>query len=199
MNDTNNSIEEIAIIGMSGRFPGAQNITQFWQNLVDGVESISRFSDKELIARGVTEEKIKDPYYVKAGTILQDAEMFDATFFGYNKRDAEIIDPQQRVFLEIAWEALESAGYNPDSYEGAIGVYAGTSGNDYRKHIAANQLSITSGLDSFELMVGNDADFLTTRISYKLNLRGPSLTIQTACSTSLVAVHQACQSLLTYQ
>ena len=138
MNDTNNSIEEIAIIGMSCRFPGAQNITQFWQNLVDGVESISRFSDEELISRGVTEEKIKDPDYVKAGTILRDADMFDAAFFGYNPREAEIMDPQQRFFLEIAWEAMESAGYNPESYDGAIGVFAGTSGNDYRKHIAAN-------------------------------------------------------------
>jgi acyl transferase domain-containing protein/thioesterase domain-containing protein len=193
------SIEQIAIVGMAGRFPGAQNITQFWQNLAAGVESISRFSDEELLARGVSEEKIRHPHYVKAGTILQDADMFDASFFGYNRREAETMDPQQRIFLEIAWEALESAGYNPDSYDGPIAVFAGTSGNDYRKRIAANQLSITSGLDSFELMVGNDADFLTTRVSYKLNLKGPSLTIQTACSTSLVAVHQACQSLLTYQ
>ena len=199
MDDTLDSVEQIAIVGMAGRFPGAQNITQFWHNLADGVESISRFSDQELLARGVSEEKIRHPHFVKAGTILQDADMFDASFFGYNKREAEIMDPQQRIFLEIAWEALESAGYNPDAYDGPIAVFAGTSGNDYRKRIAANQLSITSGLDSFELMVGNDADFLTTRLSYKLNLKGPSLTVQTACSTSLVAVHLACQSLLTYQ
>ncbi|MFC1827860.1 type I polyketide synthase, partial [Thermodesulfobacteriota bacterium] len=199
MNDTNNSIEEISIIGMSGRFPGALNINQFWRNLADGVESIFRFSDEELLSRGVSKEKINHPEYVKAGTILQDAEMFDAAFFGFNQQEAETMDPQQRVFLEIAWEALESAGYNSDSYDGAIGVFAGTSGNDYRKNFVANQLSITSGLDSFELMVGNDPDFFTTRVSYKLNLKGPSLTIQTACSSSLVAVHQACQSLLTYQ
>ena len=138
MNGTNNSIEEISIIGMSGRFPGALNINQFWRNLADGVESIFRFSDEELLSRGVSKEKINHPEYVKAGTILQDAEMFDAAFFGFNQQEAETMDLQQRVFLEIAWEALESAGYNSDSYDGAIGVFAGTSGNDYRKNFVAN-------------------------------------------------------------
>ncbi len=195
-------IEQIAIIGMAGRFPGAKNIYQYWDNLAYGVESISRFTDDELLSRGVPRDKLNDPQYVKAGTILDDAEMFDASFFGYNQREAEIMDPQQRVFLELAWEAMESTGYAPDSYNGAIGaigVFAGTSGNDYRKRLPDNLKSITSGIDSFELMMGNDADFLTTRISYKLNLKGPSFTIQTACSTSLVAVHQACHNLLTYQ
>jgi len=193
------NIEEIAIIGMAGRFPGAQNTFEFWQNLHDGVESIQHFTDEELIKRGVSPERLAQPNFVKAGTIFDEADMFDADFFGYNHREAEIMDPQQRVFLEIASEALESAGYSPEAYNGSIGIFAGTSGNDYRKRIAANQKSITSGLDSLELMMGNDADFLTTRVSYKLNLKGPSLTIQTACSTSLVAVHQASQSLLTYQ
>ena len=192
-------MEEIAIIGMAGRFPGAKNVTQFWENLANGVESISRFSDEELLNRGVSQDQIDNPNYVNAGTIIQNADMFDASFFGYSQHDAEIMDPQQRIFLEIAWEALESAGYTSDSYEGSIGVFAGTSGNDYRKQLPANYKSITSGIDSFELMMGNEPDFLTTRVSYKLNLKGPSLTIQTACSTSLVAVHQACQHLLTYQ
>ena len=125
-------MEEIAIIGMAGRFPGAKNVTQFWENLANGVESISRFSDEELLNRGVSQDQIDNPNYVNAGTIIQNADMFDASFFGYSQHDAEIMDPQQRIFLEIAWEALESAGYTSDSYEGSIGVFAGTSGNDYR-------------------------------------------------------------------
>lgn len=192
-------IEEIAIIGMSGRFPGAPTISKFWENLSSEVDSILHFTDEELVLRGVSRETLDKPLYVKAGTVLDNADRFDASFFGYSRHEAEMMDPQQRVFLEVAWEALESAGYTSDACNGSIGVFAGTSSSDYRKRIPGNQQSIASGINAFEVMLGNDPDYLTTRVAYKLNLKGPNLNVQTACSTSLVAVHLACLHLLTYQ
>src|SRR2546421_778174 len=186
---------EIAIIGMVGRFPGAKNIDEFWQNLQHGVESVSFFSEEELKSSGVASTLLNDHHYVKAGAILNDVELFDAAFFGFNPREAEVMDPQQRLFLECAWEALESAGYDSETYEGLIGVYAGAGMNTYLFNLYANS-AVRESVAGFQAMISNDKDFLSTRVSYKLNLEGPSIVVQTACSTSLVAVHLACQSLL---
>ena len=193
-----NSVDKIAIVGMAGRFPGAKDIGQFWQNLRDGVESILPFSDEELFASGVDSDRLNDPDYVKAGAILDDIGSFDAAFFGYTPRQAELMDPQQRIFLECAWEALEAAGYDPARCEEAIGVYAGTTANSYLLHnLYPNRERID--LDDLQVVTGNDKDYLASRVSYKLNLTGPSVVVQTACSTSLVAVHQACDALLNGQ
>ncbi|MCA1993255.1 MAG: polyketide synthase, partial [Coleofasciculus sp. S288] len=186
---------EIAIIGIAGRFPGAKNVDEFWHNLQNGVESIAFFTDKELASSVKDANVLRDPNFVKAKAILEDAELFDAEFFGFNPREAEITDPQHRLLLECAWEALEGAGYDSETYKRSIGVYAGTSLNSYFFNLYSNPNFINS-VDSLQLIIGSDKDFLTTRISYKLNLEGPSYTVQTACSTSLVAVHLACQGLL---
>ncbi|MEW6733419.1 MAG: beta-ketoacyl synthase N-terminal-like domain-containing protein [Acidobacteriota bacterium] len=194
-----NAKEDIAIIGMAGRFPGARNIHEFWQNLANGTESISFFSDEELTAAGIDLTTLNDPNYVKAAAMLADIERFDAAFFGFNPREAEIIDPQHRLFLECAWEALEDAGYNSESYTGRIGVYAGAGMNTYLLFNLYTNPQLVRTVGDFQTMIGNDKDFLPTRISYKLNLKGPSVSVQTACSTSLVAVCLGCQSLLSYQ
>ena len=194
----NDPIESIAIIGMSARFPKARDIAEFWRNLCDGVECIDFFSDEELRAEGVDEALLKNPNYVKAGALLEDAAYFDAPFFGYSPREAEIMDPQQRIFLEGAWAALEDAGYDPDTYDGAIGVYAGASFSHYSFGLYSNR-ELFGSMDSLQLILGNAESHLATRTSYKLNLKGPSVFVQSACSTSLVAVHLACQSLLNYQ
>ncbi|MEH2264828.1 MAG: type I polyketide synthase [Nostoc sp.] len=191
------SIQEIAIIGMSGRFPGANNIEDFWENLCSGVESISTFTDEELIASGIDPELLSNSNYVKNLAILENIDLFDASFFGLNPKEAEITDPQHRLFLENAWEALENAGYDSQRCESRIGVYGGSSSNNY---LSLDLNSERTGLGSiFQEGIGNEKDFLATRVSYKLNLTGPSLTVQTACSTSLVAISLACQSLLNYQ
>jgi acyl transferase domain-containing protein/acyl carrier protein len=190
-------MEGIAIIGLAGRFPGAKNITEFWQNLCDGVEAISQFSDEELIAAGVDPSLVNNSNYVKAGAVLEDIDLFDANFFGFNPKEAEMTDPQHRLFLECAWEALEDAGYDAQRCESRVGVYAGASLNNYLP-FNLNRDQIGSA-NTFQKLIGNDKDFLATRVSYKLNLTGPSITIQTACSTSLVATALACQSLLNYQ
>ncbi len=187
---------EIAVIGMAGRFPGAASIAAYWENLRNAVESIARFDDATLQAAGVDPALLANPRYVKAGAVLGDIEYFDAAFFGYNPREAEMMDPQQRFFLECAWEALEHAGYDPERYHGSIGVYAGCSANSYLIHnLYANPAAIRS-VAEMQLLICNDRDFLATQVSYKLNLEGPSVVIQSACSTSLVAIHLACQSLL---
>ncbi|MGP1384411.1 MAG: SDR family NAD(P)-dependent oxidoreductase [Thainema sp.] len=186
---------EIAVVGMVGRFPGASNVTEFWQNLQAGVESVSHFSDEELLAAGTDTETLRHPNYVKARAILDDAEWFDAAFFGLSPRDAEILDPQQRVFLESAWEALETTGYSPQTFPGTIGVYGGATLSGYLFNLY-NHRQLTETVGQFPLVLGNGREFLTTRVSYLLNLRGPSLNVQTACSTSLVAVHLASQALL---
>jgi acyl transferase domain-containing protein len=187
----------IAIIGMAGRFPGAKNIEQFWTNLRAGQESVTNFSDEEIQAAGVDPSVYKLPNYVRCGAVLEDVDMFDALFFGYNARDAEITDPQQRLFLECAWECTENAGYTSDNFSGLIGVFAGMDWSTYLYQIYANADKL-GYIDGFQLNVGNDKDHLATQTSYKLNLRGPSLTVQTACSTSLTAVCLACQSLMSY-
>ena len=190
----------IAIVGMAGRFPGARNIREFWKNLHDGVESIRDFSDAELRAAGATEEELASPEYVKRASVLDDVPLFDASFFGFSPRDASIMDPQHRHFLECAWEALEDAGHPPQGFDGSIGVFAGSGMNTYLIHnlLANRRLLESAGL--FQLkQTGNDKDVLATRVSYQLDLRGPSINVQTACSTSLVAIHLACQSLLNFE
>jgi acyl transferase domain-containing protein/acyl carrier protein len=198
-NNLINSIDdrdEIAIIGMAGRFPGANNIDSFWQNLQNGVESISFFTDEELLSTGVEPTLLSDHRYVKAGTVLEDIELFDASFFGFSPRDAEITDPQHRIFMECVWSALENAGYDSATYTGQIGLFAGTAFSSYLlANLYPNQDFIKSA-GEFPIFIGNDKDHLTTQISYKLNLTGPSVNVQTTCSTSLVAVHLASQSLL---
>jgi acyl transferase domain-containing protein/acyl carrier protein len=189
---------DIAIIGMAGRFPGARTLDQFWQNLANGVESISAFTEQDLLAEGVDPQILKHPSYVNAAGVLDDIEWFDARFFGYSPREAEIIDPQQRFFLECAWEALESAGYDPERYPGLIGVYGGAGMSRYLFNIYANS-GLVNVVGGFQIMLGNDKDHLTTRAAYKLNLKGPAVTVQTACSTSLVAVCLACDGLVSFQ
>lgn len=191
------SIEEIAIIGMAGRFPGAKNIAEFWQNLCSGVESISFFTDEELTSTGINSTFLNDKNYVKSGFVLEDIELFDAAFFDINPKEAETTDPQQRLFLECAYTALESAGYDSTRCEQRIGVYAGASQNNYLS-FDLDKGSVGS-VTCYQTSIGNDRDYLATRVSYKLNLTGPSLTVQTACSTSLVSISLACQSLLNYQ
>ncbi len=187
---------DIAIIGMACRFPGARSVETFWQNLRSGIESISFFSDAELLASGIDPASLANPHYVKAGTVLPDVDRFDAAFFDLTPREAEILDPQQRLLLECAQEALETAGYVPDGYPGAIGVYAGAGMNEYFLHNLSPNPTIAESVDAYSLMVSNDKDYLPTRLAYKLNLKGPGVGVQTACSTSLVAIHLACQSLL---
>jgi len=187
----------IAIVGMAGRFPGSRNITEFWRILRDGMEMIRQFSDAELRAAGVSEDELAQPEYVKSGVVLQDLDMFDAAFFGFSPRDAAIMDPQHRIFLECAWEALEDAGHVPESFKGSIGVYAGSGMNSYMIYnLLTNQALVESAGLFLIRQTGNDKDVLATRVSYELNLHGPSINVQTACSTSLVATHLACQSLL---
>jgi acyl transferase domain-containing protein len=192
------SPESVAIIGLSGRFPKARNLDEFWRNIRDGVECVSFFSEADLIDAGMDPAAMGEPGFVNAGAVLEDLDRFDALFFGYSPRDAEIMDPQQRVFLETAHHALEDAAYDPSTYDGLIGVFAGSSMSSYLLDLYAHP-GLSAQLDDFQVAVGNEKDHLATQVSYKLNLRGPSMAIQTACSTSLVAVCMACQSLLTYQ
>ena len=187
---------KIAIVGMSGRFPGAENVNEFWQNILNKEESIRFFSDDELLKAGVDKNLVNDPAYVAAKGAIKNPKGFDAPFFGYSPRDAQITDPQHRLFLECAHEALEDAACVPSKFKGLIGVYAGTGINNYlMNHISAHQ-SLVNAVGDYPVMIGNDKDFLSNRVSYKLNLNGPAMVIQTACSTSLVAIHSACQALL---
>jgi amino acid adenylation domain-containing protein len=192
--------EGIAIVGMAVRFPGADGIEEFWTNLVAGRESVSFFSDSELAASGLDAAELKRRgQYVAARGVLKDADCFDAAFFGINPKEAEVMDPQQRLFLEVCWEALERAGYAPDKMRGAVGVFAGASSNTYVHYALEPRPELMELVGADLIMYGNDKDYLTTRVAYKLGLKGPALNVSTACSTSLVAVGQACQSLLTYQ
>ncbi len=188
---------EIAIVGMAGRFPGAHNVDEFWQNLRQGIESIQPYSDEDLRAAGVSEALLHNPNYVKAGAPLDEMEMFDAGFFGFSPREAAIMDPQHRHFLEVAWEALEHAGYDPTRFDGSIGMYGGSGHNAYMPYNLLTNPQLMEDMGLFLVRhTGNDKDFLTTRVSYLLNLKGPSVNVQTACSTSLVAVHLAGQALI---
>ncbi len=198
MNGTPNLPDGIAVIGLAGRFPKAKNVDEFWQNLRNGVEAISFFSDQELDEAGIAFPR-NNSNYVKARAVLDDADKFDAAFFGVNPKEAEIMDPQHRVFLECAWEALEGAGYADEDKGRMTGVFAGMSMNTYLISNLATHPELMELVGSYQMMLANDKDYLPTRVSYKLNLKGPSLNVQTACSTSLVAVCVACQQLLNYQ
>jgi acyl transferase domain-containing protein/aryl carrier-like protein len=188
--------EGIAVVGLAGRFPKAANVEEFWRNLRDGVEGISSLSDEELLAAGVGPDLITDPRYVKAAAYVDDCELFDAAFFGIGPREAEILDPQQRLLLETAWEALESAGYDPAVFLRRIGFYAGGRISDYFLFNLSSNPELTATVGALQTLFANDKDYLATFCSYRLNLRGPSITVQTACSSALVAVHLACESLL---
>ncbi|MFC5662556.1 SDR family NAD(P)-dependent oxidoreductase [Kitasatospora misakiensis] len=196
MPEMSEELDQIAVVGMAGRFPGAPDVDTFWRNLEEGRESIAVLSEEELRASGVDPEVSGRDGYVRAKGVLAEADRFDAAFFGYSPREAEIMDPQHRVFLECAWEALESAGCVPEDFEGRIGVFAGTGMNTYLLHNVTANRRVFDSAGPYQTMLASDKDFLATRVAYKLGLTGPALSVQTACSTSLTAVHLACQSLL---
>ena len=192
-------LEGIAVVGMAGRFPGADDLAALWRNLCGGVEGITFYTREELAAAGVDPELLDDPRYVKAGAALRDVQSFDAAFFGFSPREAELMDPQHRLFLECSWEALENAGYDTAAYPGSIGVFAGMGVSGYliRNLLSHDDLLRSAG--PLQVRIFNDNNFLTSLAAWKLDLRGPSVTVQSACSTSLVAACMASQSLLQYQ
>ena len=188
---------EIAIVGAAGRFPGARSLTEYWELLREGRESIRPLTDAELTVAGVPDEVRTHPNYVKAAAVLDDIGWWDAKFWGFTPKDAAIMDPQHRLFLECAYEALEHAGIAPDQAPGRVGVYAGVGMGSWFQRTLLNNRALMEDVGLFLVRhTGNDKDFLATRVSYELDLRGPSLNVQTACSTSLVAMHLAAQALL---
>lgn len=196
--DENNPEGKIAIVGMACRLPGAKNINEYWNNLVNGLETLSTFTDEELIASGVDPAVFKQPNYIRNRGIIDGAEFFDAEFFGYTPREAELMDPQQRVFLECAWHALEDAGCDPYNTRERIGVFGGT-GTPLHLVDAMNNSWVKKNASGASIVTSNDKDYVTTRVSYKLNLTGPSVDVQSACSTSLVAAVTGITSLTNYQ
>ncbi len=199
MSDSPSNLSGIAVIAMACRFPGADGVEQFWRNLAAGVESIRTFTAAELESTPGQPDAGGDPSFVPAGAVLEDVELFDAGFFDFNPREAEITDPQQRIFLECCWEAIERGGYDPERFSGGVGVFAGAAMSTYFFYNVLAHPELLRTLAPIQLQIGADKDYLAPRVSYKLDLRGPSITVQTACSTSLVAVHLACQSLLDMQ
>ena len=197
MTDSDENTQEenfdVAVIGISGRFPGASNVNEYWKNLIEGKESVHFFSEDELRTAGVSSNLLLNPRYIKASPIIEDFDCFDARFFGYNPREAASMDPQQRLLLEECWNALEDAGYAANGQGPRVGVYVSSAMNTY---LLFSGLLPNFSTDYLHTLIGNDKDFLATRVSYKLNLHGPSVTIQSACSSSLVAIHTAAQSLL---
>jgi phthiocerol/phenolphthiocerol synthesis type-I polyketide synthase E len=191
--------DAVAIVGMAGKFPGAHDLDAFWQNLRGGVDSVRRLDRAELAALGVPAAVAEDPAFVPAVALPPGFDELDAPFFGISHREAEVMDPQHRLFLECAWEALESAGYAPETFGGDVAVFGGTTTSSYLVFNLAGNPRLAGVADPLQLVVGNAVDSLTTRVSFKLDLRGPSHAVQCACSTALVAVHQACESLLDQQ
>ncbi|MCJ8268967.1 MAG: phosphopantetheine-binding protein, partial [Psychrosphaera sp.] len=191
--------EDIAIVGMAGRFPGAADVDQFWANIRDGVSSIHRYTDEELLEQGIEPELFNQTDYVRAGGRLADCEMFDCRFFAYTPNEALVIDPQQRLLLESAYSAIENAGLDvqrlDDSVGKRVGVFAGVGSQTYFDRYVKPDAAVMARQGEYQLMLANDKDFVATRIAYKLGLKGPAINVQSACSTSLVAVHMACQSL----
>ncbi|MCW2511409.1 MAG: polyketide synthase [Mycobacterium sp.] len=192
--DSEPPLAPIAIVGMRLRVPGASDVDQFWQNLADGVESITTLTAEDMRSAGVPDDVLALPGYVNAAPLLGDIDRFDAGFFGFSARDAALTDPQHRIFLETAWEALEDAGYDPATFGGAIGVFGGCEMSTYLYQLFQNPDAL-GYVDGMQLMVTNDKDHLCTQVSYRLDLRGPSVVVQTTCSTSLVATSVACESL----
>ena len=197
MSEANGDDYSIAVIGMAGRFPGAADVGEFWENLCRGVESVHRFSEAELIAAGEPSHVFSHPDYVPVAPVLEGIDRFDASFFGLSPGDASLMDPQHRLFLEIAWHALENAGYAPGVGEAPVGVFAACGMNSYMMHHLVTNRHVMETVGEWLVRhAGNDMNFLATRVSYQMNLKGPSANVQTACSSSLVATHWACQSLL---
>ncbi|MFU8874619.1 SDR family NAD(P)-dependent oxidoreductase [Micromonospora sp. SL4-19] len=193
---TDDGIEPIAIVGLAARLPGATDVGEFWRNLVDGVESVTELTREEQLARGATAEEVDDPSWVNRAPLVEGYDEFDAGLFGMTAREAEITDPQHRLFLESCYTALQDGGYDPARYDGAIGVYAGTGGNTYlHRYVLRNKRVGGSPHGAVSIATSNSPNYVATNVSYRLNLRGPSLTVHTACSTSLVAFHLACEAL----
>jgi acyl transferase domain-containing protein len=190
---------EFAIVGMAGRFPGAADIQTFWANLKAGVESRTTFTDEDLRASGMSGQALTHPKLVRSGFVLDGADLFDAGFFGINPREAELLDPQHRIFLECAWEVLEHAGYDPETFPGNIGVFGGATLSSYLISNVLRNPAVMQSAGPRQAVYGSVPDFMITRVAYKLNLRGPAFFVQSACSTSLVAVHLACQSLANHE
>ncbi|MEV0584409.1 SDR family NAD(P)-dependent oxidoreductase [Nonomuraea sp. NPDC050310] len=188
-------VEPIAVVGLACRLPGAQDVTQFWSNLVGGVESVRFYTREEQAALGVPDYLLDDPNFVRAAAITDDYGALDAAFFGMSPREAELRDPQQRLFLELSATALEDAGYDPARYDGDIGVYGAIGSDEYQWVYIRRDRKTHASAGNLAVYVGNHPDYLSTFVSYKLDLRGPSLTLHTACSSSLVAVHVACEAL----
>ena len=189
------SYDEIAVIGISCRFPGAENKDKFWDNLKNGIASVSNYSMEELVDAGIPRKLLDSNDYIKKGYTIDHIESFDAGFFGYSEKEAALMDPQQRLFIEECYHAFEDAGYIPYKVKGNVGVFGAARMSTYMFGIEEHLKVVGSPYQLLALM-GNDKDYLTSKVSYKLNLRGPSVTVQTACSSSLVAVHFACESLL---
>ena len=196
MPEPQETLDQIAVIGMAGRFPGARDVDQFWDNLRAGREGITRLSVEQSLQSGTDPSMVERDGYVPAKGVLDDADLFDAAFFGYSPREAEILDPQHRVFLECVTEALEHAGCVPEEFEGRIGIFAGAGFNTYLLSNVLTNGQVAGSVGQLQILQASDKDFLATRAAYKLGLRGPAMSVQTACSTSLTAVHLACQSLL---
>jgi phthiocerol/phenolphthiocerol synthesis type-I polyketide synthase E len=196
---TADGIDPVAVVGIAVRVPGARTVEQFWRNTCDGVESVSWFSRDELIEAGVAADVLDEPDYVRAGAVIDAADEFDAAFFGFNPQEAETMDPQHRVFCECAWAALEDSGHDPARFAGPVGVFAGSFLNKYLTANLANNRRFQRSPMAPTARIFNDKDFLATRIAYLFDLGGPAVTVQTACSTSLVATHLACQSLLGFE
>ena len=196
MMQTNETFDGVAIIGMAGRFPGAKDIDAFWDILRGGKEGITFFSKEELIEAGIAPDRVNQDRYIKAKGVLKDISCFDADFFGYSPREAKFMDPQQRVFMECAWHALENAGYDSRKYPDPIAIFGGGGSQSYLHYILNNSDNPEQWMEESNVFFGNYRDFMVSRTAYKLGLRGPAVTIQTACSSSLVAIHYACQSLL---
>lgn len=194
-----NPANAIAIVGMAGRFPKARDIDTFWNNLLEGRVAYSELDEAELRENGVPERMLANPDFVRKSYDVDGIEEFDAGLFGFTPREAEITDPQQRMLLECCHEALENAGYAPEHYSGAIGVYAGVGTMWYYMRNLSADPDLLESVGTLRMSIGNEKSFASTMVSYKLDLRGPSVNVDTACSTSLVAVHQACQSLLNHE
>ncbi|SCF34871.1 amino acid adenylation domain-containing protein [Micromonospora purpureochromogenes] len=195
--DTGQPSGLIAVVGMAGRFPGARTVDEYWHNIRAGVESVREFTVEEMLADGADPNRLDDPAYVRAGTWLPGIDQFDAAFFGFTPREAQTLDPQHRLLLECAWHALEHAGYDPSGHPGRIGLFAGSGRSSYLLDHLSSHPELTSTIGEHQLSISNDKDFLLSRVAYKLDLTGPAVTVATACSTSLVAVHLGRQSLLT--
>jgi phthiocerol/phenolphthiocerol synthesis type-I polyketide synthase E len=193
-----NSLEGVAVIGLDGRFPQAANVEQFWDNLATGKDCFTEFTVEQVVSEGIPREVAERPDYIRRAPVIDNPAGFDARLFKYSPKEAELIDPQQRILLECAWGALENSGYDPHRFPGLIGIWAGSGVNNYFLKNILPRGSFETNVD-FQTIISNDKDYLASRIAYKLNLRGPAVVVQTACSTSLVAVNMACLALMTYQ